>query len=78
MSVYTKARELTDAILASEESLRLADARALAEEGRISDNELKAAVNDLNALINEAMGIVRMGLGLSGGCGNCARGCEGE
>jgi len=71
VSVYSKARELADAILASEESLRLADAKALAEEGGISDNELNAAVNDYNALVNEAMEIVQMSIGQGGRCGNC-------
>ena len=77
MSVYTKARELADEILASEESCRLADAMALAYNGLISDNELNAAVNDFNLLISEVIDIVRMSVGINEGCGNCGRGCKG-
>ncbi|MDR2649028.1 MAG: YlbF family regulator [Clostridiales bacterium] len=74
MSVHSKARELADEILASEESLRLADAKALASAGGMSDNELNAAVNDYSALINEAMDIIRLSLGFNGGCGHCRGG----
>ena len=75
MSVFIKARELADAILASEESCRLADAMAMADNGVISDSEMNAAVNDFNALVNEALEIVRMSIGVSNNCGSC---CKGE
>ena len=75
MSVFVKARELADEILASEESCRLADAMAMAEEGLVSEGELNAAVNDYNALVNEALDIVRMSIGISSGCKSC---CKGE
>ena len=78
MSVYDKARELADAILASEESLRLADMAASAEEGGISEEELNEAINDFNALINESLDIVRMSAGIGKGCGNCGGACKGE
>jgi len=76
MSVYSKARELADEILASEESLRLTDAMALAEQGGASGGELNTAVNNYNALINEALDIVRMSLGINSGCGNCGGACK--
>ena len=73
MSVFDKARELADTILASEESCRLADAKTLAENGQISNQELNAAITDYNTLINDAMEIVRESLGISDGCKK--RGC---
>ena len=76
MSVFSKARELADELVASEESCRLADAKALADDGLISENELNSAVNDYNSLINKAIDIVRMGAGVYEGCGNCGRGCK--
>ena len=78
MSVYVKARELAGAILASEESLRLADARALAEEDGISASELNAAIDDYNALIDEALDILFMSIGVDRGCGRRGHACKGE
>ena len=78
MSVYEKARELADAIVASEESLRMADALALADESGISENELNQAINDYNALINDAMEIVRLSTGTTKKCGDCRSVCKGE
>jgi len=78
VSVYDRARDLADAIIASEESLRMADALALAGEGQISGAELNEAVNDYNALINEALDIVRMSAGMRQGCGNCRGERKGE
>ena len=71
MSVFDKARELADAILASEESIRMADVMELAENGGASDNEVNKAINDYNALINEALDIVRMSIGVNKACGSC-------
>ena len=76
MSVYDKARELADAILSSEESLRMADALALAETNADYSAEASQAVEDYNALVNEALDIVRMGIGAENGCGGC-RACKG-
>jgi len=76
VSVYEKARELAGAILASDESLRLADLRALAERGGASDSELMKAAEDYNALINEALEIVRMSVGLEDRCGGCCGSCN--
>ena len=78
MSVYSKARELADAILASEESLRLADAKALAADGRISENELNSAIRDYNDMVNEAFDIVRMSIGAGQECGGCGLVCKGN
>jgi len=69
VSVFIKARELADAILASEESCRLADAMAMAKDGLVSDCEVNAAVNDYNALVNEVLEIVYMSIGISKNCG---------
>lgn len=77
MSVYDKARELADAILASEESLRMADAMASAEKGRVPEEELNKAIEDYNALINEALDIVRMSIGADKGCENRCGVCKG-
>ena len=78
MTVYEKARELADAILASEESLRMADAMALAGSNSVTENERNKAVDDYNALVNEALDIVRMSAGVYGGCGSCRGACKGE
>ena len=78
MSVYSKARELADEILASDESLRMADAMALAKDGGISADELNEAINNYNALINDTLDIVRMSLGINNGCGKCGGSCKGE
>ena len=74
MSVYSKARELADAILASEESLRLADAMTMSEDGRVSESDINKAADDYNTLVNEALDIVRMSIGMD--CGNCGRSCN--
>jgi len=76
VNVYSKARELADAILASEESLRLADARALDKEGYISEKEFNNAVHDFNTLVIEVMEILHMSIGLSSKCGNCGCACK--
>ena len=75
MSVYEKARELAGAILASDESLRLADLRALAERGGVLDSELRKAAEDYNQLINEALDIVRLSVGAEDNYGSCGRSC---
>ena len=74
MIVYEKARELAEAILASEESARLADAK----QGGVSEAELNKASEDYCALINEALDIVRMSVGLGSACGGCGRNCQEE
>jgi len=79
MKVFNKARELAEAIQASEESCRLADARSLVKEGTVSEQELQAAIKDYNALVDEAIGIVNMSIGThDGGCGSgCGCGNKG-
>ena len=78
MSVYSKARELADEILASEESLRLSDVLIQAENGGVSDEEVYKAMSDYNALVEGTLDIVRMSAGVGGGCqsgcGVCGRG----
>jgi len=81
MAIYELARELGRALLASEESLRLADAVESyeADESVQNANELSLAEDDFRALIDQIIGIVLSeatdSFSENEGCGGECKGC---
>ncbi|MDR2903014.1 MAG: hypothetical protein LBU77_00660 [Clostridiales bacterium] len=76
---FEKARELGELLLASEESLRLADARADDAENEESAAALSVAEKDFSALVNQVLAVVSSTatgeIVEQTGCGKSCAGC---
>ncbi|MDR2903312.1 MAG: hypothetical protein LBU77_02215 [Clostridiales bacterium] len=78
---FEKARELGELLLASEESLRLADARANYKENGALSAELLSAEKDLNMLVSQVLSVITSTVTgelveeYAAGCGKSCGGC---
>jgi hypothetical protein len=75
-TIYGKARELAEAVLASDESLRLADAYELYEKNKMSKAEYDKALHDFLDVVSRVNNIFYESVGVENGSGACGGCCS--